>query len=173
MEEGEVVDMFEVDQEIELKNISDRQKKLIETVFNCELENIDFRFVECTKNNYAVVIAETDKQTAVLECPMEYIDTPSHIKQEVNELIDHVINTYIMDRALDNKDKELFDLIVNRQSEKEKEDQPPKKKAGRKRDIQIAYLIQHYEYDDVDIDDDNWWDDDDWCDIDDDWDDID
>lgn len=167
--------MFEVDQEIELKNISDKTRKFIETVFDCALEDIDFRFIESTKNNYAVVIAETSKQTAILECPMEHIDTPSYIKQEVDELIDHVIDTYIMDKALDNKDKEFFDLIVNRRSEEEKENQPPKKKRGKKRDIKIAYLIQHYEYDDIDIDDDDdWYDlDYDWYDVDDDWDDID
>lgn len=146
--------MFSEGDLIKLTNLDPEVKKILAETLGVNFEDIEFYFIEYEDDNYAIVSAETDKKFAIVHCPVDAIEGIYNDAEEVEKLIDRVINTWILDRALEQRDKALFDAIMEYRSQKAKEpskETPP----------------QHIYMDILYDEDDDYWDDDDWED--DDW----
>lgn len=146
--------MFSEGDLIKLTNLDPEVKKILAEALEVNFEDIEFYFIEYEDDNYAIVSAETDKKFAIVHCPVDAIEGIYNDAEEVEKLIDHVINTWILDRALEQRDKALFDAIMEYRKQKNQEqpkEEPP----------QHIYMDILYDEDD-DYWDDDWGDDDDW-----------
>ena len=144
--------MFSEGDLVKLTNLDPDVKAILANALGVRFEEIEFYFIEYEDDNYAVLSAETDKKFAIVHCPVEAIEGVHNDAEEVEKLIDHVINTWILDRALEQRDKALFDAIMEYRNQKAKE--LPKETSPQHVYMDILY----------DEDDDYWedWDDDDW-----------
>lgn len=119
--------MFYEGDEVLVTNLNEDVQEMLADALECDFEEIEFYFVEYHDEDYAVLSAETDYKFAIVHCPLNALEGYYDDAATAQELIDHVINTLILDRALDERNKELFDAIMEYNAAKEfrvKEEEP-------------------------------------------------
>ena len=92
-------------------HLSEEAKNLLEDTLETDFHEIYFYSIEQEDEDYAVLSAETSLGMAVIRCPLAQIEGYEDDVAIAEELIHHVLNTLVMDHALDTGNKELFEAI--------------------------------------------------------------
>lgn len=111
--------MFTEGDEVFVTQLNPTVQSMLEDVMECDFKEIEFFFMEYHDDTYAVLSAETDYKFAIMHCPLVAIEGYHDDAATADELIDHVINTLVLDSALEKRDRALFDAVLAYNAEKE------------------------------------------------------
>lgn len=103
--------MFYEGDVVEVTNLDVSVQEMLADALESDFEDIEFYFIEYLDEDYATLSAETDIKFAIIHCPLDALEEYYDDVAEVEKLFDHIINTHIMDRALRERNEELFHAI--------------------------------------------------------------
>lgn len=105
--------MFHAGDLLFLDHLTNETKQAIEDIMEMDWEDIEFYFIEYENDKYAVISAESDYISAILRCPVDYLDEVDEDRSDVNNLLDHVIRNVMLDRSLETRNRQLFDMVMD------------------------------------------------------------